>query len=302
MKFCDLTFVVQGAWTNKTATLLQQLSLSLPLSPIILSTWDHKEIPAVHPNTRISNIINEDPGLFTITSIDGDVIRHENINRQIISTVAGLNSCKTEYAFKLRSDFELHPPKLLRELSKRSTELESGKLIISTMNTISPLAYPGYCFHFSDWFILGKTRLIIESISSELIPSEPPINIVSNKWSRASFPIAKYSCEQFFYGPLRLKYTEYNKLYPCRVINTYRLIMDRLIILNPDRLGLGLEHYKEIINKHSVRGIIFSLSTVPEYDSCTLLGKINFYLAVLVKAPLSYLSAFYFFLRTFAKN
>ena len=298
MDFQKITFIVQGAYSLKTEALLNQLSLSFPDSLVILSTWPSDLLPLTFANQKISLIINQDPGPFCIVSKQGNHIRSENINRQILSTQSALDKCTTEYAFKLRSDFQLNCRYMIKMLATYSTQIQKGKILLSTFNTISPLSYPGYCFHFSDWFVLGKTQQLINMIRNQPVPSIHPYNTHSNPLSR-DFPVAFLSCEQFFFEPLRNSYSTSKFNYFYRIYATYKFLLLNTIVLHPSTCGLSLEHYHSLTDRRNIKSYLFSLSTVPEIKNSHLFSHLNVLLIVIIKSPLSYLYALTRYFRSY---
>jgi hypothetical protein len=122
----DITFVVQGPIIpDVTLSCLLSIRRNFPASPIILTTWKGHDASSLIFDELV---YSDRPGFFYYSDRAGE--RQNNVNRQIVSTLAGLQRVKTEYVFKLRTDFSL-----------------SGSDFLSFWNTFSQVD-PGYqVFH-----------------------------------------------------------------------------------------------------------------------------------------------------------
>ena len=113
----DITFIIQGPVypdiTNKTISSVRQF---FPEAKVIYSTCNPEYTDNLKDYDEL--IISDDPGSFTYADRPGEKVN--NINRQIVSTMAGLKVCKTKYAMKLRSDFMLKGNKFLEFWNKFS--------------------------------------------------------------------------------------------------------------------------------------------------------------------------------------
>ena len=81
----------------------------LPKSKIILSTWDGSNVNGLDYDIVI---FNKDPGGSLCSANDDKILN--NVNREIVSTLAGLKVCKTKYVFKIRSDLIIKSNKILK--------------------------------------------------------------------------------------------------------------------------------------------------------------------------------------------
>ena len=93
----ELTFVVQGPIDLKhTPRCIESIKRHFKKSRIILTTWD-SEKDKVNNLPEIDFIFNEDPGA-ACDDLNG--IKRDNINRQIVSSSAGLKITKSKYVIK----------------------------------------------------------------------------------------------------------------------------------------------------------------------------------------------------------
>jgi len=98
----EITFVIQGAVDpDRTSKSIELLKGLFPQSQIILSSWEGTDVSSIDCKNIL---LNEDPG-GAIRFIDKkNNVNLDNINRQIVSTLSGLQQVNTKYAVKLRSD------------------------------------------------------------------------------------------------------------------------------------------------------------------------------------------------------
>ena len=120
----DLTFCVQGpialdsSGNNLTERLLESIKLFYPNSKIVFSTWENENIELI-PGVQIIQSKDPGSGLRYRNGIEN------NINRQIISTRAGLSKVTTKYVIKLRSDLLIEGNSLGTLLSKLPKTISS---------------------------------------------------------------------------------------------------------------------------------------------------------------------------------
>jgi hypothetical protein len=158
----EITFVVQGpvvADLNNgyTSKLCDSIKKFFPHSPLIFSTWSGQSVA----NLKVDRLIfSKDPGPLYL---DENRIYVNNINRQITSTIAGLEAVETRFAVKLRSDL-IFKGDILKQLINHYVECKpkpSGILtrycIVSNFTSIRPSKYAPYLFHPCDWIFAGLT-------------------------------------------------------------------------------------------------------------------------------------------------
>ena len=159
----DIAIVIQGPIVIENQTTLRVVSFYLDRYPdavIVLSTWSNTPIQDLDPFTILSNsgkiklVLSEDletPGVF-------------NVNRQIVSTLNGLNAAdgKQTYAIKTRTDQILTNPRLFNSLKTlleiSSEEFDSARrIVISSLNTFAFRLYGA-----SDMFQFGNTKDLVK--------------------------------------------------------------------------------------------------------------------------------------------
>lgn len=170
----DISFVVQGAIDKIiTPKCLKSIRKNFPECTIILSTWKNSITKELDYDELV---INDDPGAVIC---DYHSIPN-NINRQILSSYAGLEKVKTKYAAKVRSDLIFDSPKFLNffdsfpAYNKEYKHVKSRMIILSLYTRLFYINYNKYnlipaTFHFSDWFYFGFTEDVKRYFSAELI-------------------------------------------------------------------------------------------------------------------------------------
>lgn len=111
----DISVIVQGAINkNETIKCLQSIRQYLPGAEIILSTWEGSNITDLDYDNLI---LSKDPGAAIIEKSAQKVV-YNNINRQLLSTQAGLEKASRRYAMKVRSDLILTSDRFLDYFDK----------------------------------------------------------------------------------------------------------------------------------------------------------------------------------------
>lgn len=110
VRFSDITFVVQGPihrvprdqWGYTTQACVESLRKHFPGSQIIISSYKDSDVSGLSYDQLI---LSEDPGtLDWVDDSNPGCVFHPNINRMLVTTLAGLRQVKTPYACKVRSD------------------------------------------------------------------------------------------------------------------------------------------------------------------------------------------------------
>lgn len=135
---------------------LKSIRKHLPGSEIILSTWSDADTVGLDFDRLV---LSEDPGgMFSGYRYNLRMLN--NVNRQILSTQAGLHVASRKYAVKIRSDMILTGSGFLGYFGKfkeRAQEwaIFKERLLTCTVYARNPrLSYP-FPFHPSDFFFFG---------------------------------------------------------------------------------------------------------------------------------------------------
>lgn len=250
----EISVVVQGAVAGKptdppekrlTDRCLRSVRRHLPDAEIILSTWRGSDVAGL---TFDKLVFSDDPGATPL-----DVRRTpNNINRQIVSTSAGLKIVERPFAVKLRTDFELLGDRFLSYFGKYSARAAEARIfrervVTSTIFSINPRRFAAMPFHPSDWFFFGLTEDL-----RNLWDIPPAVEPGNSRWcgdnGRDHIPFlagrtARFAPEQTMWLGLLRKYGEY----PCNHMTdvarsaielTELTFANNLVLETPRRLGL----------------------------------------------------------------
>lgn len=122
----QISVVVQGGVSKEfTPSCLKSIRKHLPQATIILSTWEGSNVGGLDFDELV---LSPDPGaiarMYAPERNIGD--NPNNINRQIVSTLAGLKKVKTKYALKTRTDFFMEKGSFVKyfdKFDKRTEEM-----------------------------------------------------------------------------------------------------------------------------------------------------------------------------------
>lgn len=156
MNCLDLSIIIQGKCSEiNKANALRRIQILLPEAEVIISTW--KNYSDLHYETD-TVIQLDDPGGVVADDVSNV---SNNINRQIISTRAGLEKATRPYCLKIRTDILLENVDFLKEFG-RYDEIApplhvKNRILICNYYTRNPRVYP-LPFHPSDWVLFGRTE------------------------------------------------------------------------------------------------------------------------------------------------
>ena len=146
----NLSVLIQGPYdaaiTPKTVSSIRK---HLGNVPIVLSTWEGAEIPAL-PDMPDVVVYNKCPPPDAFG----------NFNRQRYSTLEGLKRVSTEYVFKIRSDFILKNSNVLA-LAKADAPRKNpvfGERMLAYVWRPQPFKRNPRLFHPGDFYYLGLKR------------------------------------------------------------------------------------------------------------------------------------------------
>jgi WavE lipopolysaccharide synthesis len=255
----DISFVIQGpvfaGTENGTENLIDSIRSNFLGSEIILSTWSNQ---ASNCDFLIDVLVEStDPGSF-ITYPTLNVMN--NVNRQIVSTVAGLKHVNTKYCVKIRSDLMILNDNILRLLnselmncySDSDHRLFSQRVIFSNEFFINPKGALKVAHHPCDWIQIGCTQDLIE-IWDIPLAFEDDLLFWNSHEKPIDFPFvysqSRYSAEEWIWVNFLKK--KMDLTYPYSGANLSEniaiqehIIRDNLIIANRKILGFASIKYK----------------------------------------------------------
>lgn len=257
----DITIVLQGSIpTIRDANgesfrdLLTRTRSTLPGAKVILSTWRNAKVSRTLPIDEI--VRSNDPG--PLPPIKFDNVGANNINRQIVTTLAGLEKVQTKYAIKLRTDACLEHDGFLKHFEKYSAAFptDNARILTNCFFTIDPLVLEHMPFHTSDWFMFSTTERLIQYWSRPHISLEdasyyemhPHAKHSSylDKQFRTKLAVEQYLCTEF---AKKLGYVtpEYHNDTRKDVISAFHDFMaQQFMVLDPWQSGLKFAKYRSV--------------------------------------------------------
>jgi WavE lipopolysaccharide synthesis len=163
----EVSVVVQGPIVagEITKKCLESIHKKLPGAEIILSTWQGSDTAGLEFDRLVEN---QDPGPIWILNPFVNQTQVNNINRQTVSTVGGLEVATRKYALKFRTDLLLRGANFLNwfdTFQKRSADykLFEKRILASTAYSRDPRRDDGRClFHPSDFIFFGLTSDLLK--------------------------------------------------------------------------------------------------------------------------------------------
>ncbi len=154
--------------------MLTGIRKNLPGARIIFSTCNEDGVKGLTGYDKL--IVSEDPGAF----VDHEKAwgKENNINRQIVNTLAALKEVTTPYVLKLRTDFELTGHGFLEYFDRYPKAEEeyrvfAHKILACTYFTRNPRSsYAPYPYHPSDLAFFGRTEDMLKLFDIPLMTEQ----------------------------------------------------------------------------------------------------------------------------------
>jgi hypothetical protein len=275
----NLTIVLQGALSHRTANIIANWRASAKGCEIVLSSWVHD--PEL--STLVdAYVVSSDPGAFPVMH-KGEILRSENTNRQIVSSVAGLRSATRGIAIKWRTDFDfcsILMSKFLSHYFPMISVSDEKKLVVFSINSTNPYVGVGLVAQLSDWMYFGRTDLLLDLLPARPIPLIPEnLEVPPRAIAERVFPIARFSAEQWMLreGFARVYGVKIDYFDDKNAVAPYlRLVGKSILIVSPTAVGLVTEKYDYLFEPRlsTLREFAgFRLSTISQFDSM-LLGAV----------------------------
>lgn len=251
----DITIVMQGDIRPETMAAIQAVRRVLPGARLILSTFVREP---VEPYRGLVDalVLSEDPGAqapYTVSRFAAP----NNLNRQLVSTQAGLLEVATPYTLKLRTDCVLASSAFVhRYEAVKQADPGGDRLVANTFYTRHPRGISSYLFHVSDWFIFGSTPTVSqfwavtpmsdeEATWFECHPHLPGSTLAARRF-RARFTPEQHIATEF--GRKRGYQVPHflNDRSGDLVTEYTRCLAREFIIDSPEGLGFGLPKYAHL--------------------------------------------------------
>lgn len=264
----EISVVVQGAVIpNDTKECLQSIRKNLPKAEIILSTWQGADISGLSFDKII---LSKDPGSKYV-DIAGKV--NNNVNRQIVSTQAGLKQAKRKYILKFRTDFTLESNEFLKywnKYAKRNWQymLFKHRVLVDVLFSRFNSDETGRPtpFHVSDFWMFGYAEDIKNYY--EDIPLVKEEDLGSYTFAKPNqLPYRNMTCryapEQYLavsfvkkYYP-QLQFDDWTDFSEDNINLSNNFIYNNFIFLSFEQSGVWAEkHANTILNENLFYGII----------------------------------------------
>jgi hypothetical protein len=245
----DISVVLQGPFFDGlTAGVVASVHEVLPGAEIVLSTWKGLDLAHLSALDIDQVLLSEDPGGMTMDDawlqnprFPADSFSQLNLNRQIVSAVAGLKAARRPYAMKLRTDTRLMHDGFrhhFRAYPYRRAELALlGERLVALAGW-NPLSC--VCFCPADFAQFGRREDVLDLWDIPLVPSVRDLGAMSqDARDRVLLNTEQYIWVNF----LAKKGVEFD--FPHQYARTPELlrlsevsIANNLIYLNASRFGL----------------------------------------------------------------
>ncbi len=245
IKTNDITVVVQGLVGVHTKRCLASIRKYLPRSTIVLSTWKGSNVMGLEFDEVI---FNDDPGGYPY---ERGKKRLNNVNRQIVSTLAGIRIARTKYVLKFRTDFILKGRKFLKYFDRYAAFNSHLKILEKRVLSCSIYARDPsndscpYAFHPSDFIFFGLKEDVLNIWDIPLMSKNEAGWFVDKEieMPQHCLQLIRYFPEQYIWVNFLRKYADIrfeNFLDRCQeVIDITRLsFVNNLVILSMQQLNI----------------------------------------------------------------
>lgn len=256
----EIDVVIQGAISGQptdparlrlTAQCLDSLRTHLPGARLILSTWEGSDVAGLDFDDLV---VSRDPGGQTRLTKAGKKVGF-NLNRQLVSTQAGLAATERPFALKFRTDLTLNHAGFLQYWDRHPQRLEKWKLLqdrvlVGSYFTTNPYRLGRQPFSISDWVTFGRREDVQQVWSAPLFPEEDILFFeqhpeLDHPFESASY---RYTAEQHIWLHFLRRHAEV----PCEhqwdfgphneMIHNLALV-NNAVVLEPRRFGLRFRKY-----------------------------------------------------------
>lgn len=253
----DVTVVLQGSTPAdaqgqaRLAGNAAALRAVLPGARVIFSTW--RGAPAMLQEAVDFTVFSDDPGALPPFKIRS--CKSNNVNRQIVSSAAGLARVDTPFALKLRSDARLEHRGVLDWHARLQDQLSGGpdRIVTASHFSVDPRMFEQMPLHLSDWFQFGRTERLRRLWSAQPMGLDEsayydtaayaPASTHFDRRSRARFPAEQHVWREFAralgYGVPDF----HNDARPAVLAEHDRFVAQEITILDADQSGVRVHGY-----------------------------------------------------------
>lgn len=227
----DISVVVQGPIhkpEDLTKRVLESVRKHLPDAELILSTWKGSDLSGLNYDVLAEN---DDPG-----KMEKILSGSENILRQIVSTISGLQKSSKKYVLKIRTDTLICNAQILENVS--SYIMESPRRFLNWYIFTTPKFFrnPRYfykrLYHPSDIIQFGLRNDLL-SIWDVAVSKDKSIFVTTEQYLWLSF-LTKNGISIDYYAN-KSKWVLFQD-----VIRSEKLLVEHFIILSEEQIGVVL--------------------------------------------------------------
>ena len=271
-QYADFSFVLQGPITagDPLRTQAKLLRSVFPGCTLILSGFELDGGAASDARQRApfdatvaalrelydAVVLSEQPPALPNLKIDSG---GNNVNRQVVSTLAGLQAVTTRYAVKVRNDAHLVSPELadrflaLATVGERPRAVGTGRILVNAFFTLDPRRDERMLYHVSDWVQVGFTEDLVAYWSVPEFLLDQAVYYLWHRYASGSTAserrfLARYAVEQWLtlcYArrkfEVRLDY--HNDFDAERLAFYEEFLVDNFVVFRPESIGLVLPKY-----------------------------------------------------------
>lgn len=234
----NISFIIQGVILPDINDQIASIKKHFPDSKIIVSTCNNFDFEVIGADKVI---VSDDPGFFYYSDRPGE--KKNNINRQIVSTLAGLKACTTEYAFKIRSDFILNGNDFLKyfntfSLSDSCYRIFGHKVLSCCYFARNPRSNMPFPFHPSDIAFFGKVDDLINLFDIPLMTEKEAFWDTTNKRFNRYVPEQHLLIKCLEKNNRDIKCNHYNDVSQYNIEETERYFASNFIFLTFEQFNL----------------------------------------------------------------
>ena len=236
----EITTVIQGGnYNGVTERIVAGVRKHLPGAQVIYSTCDQDVPKSLKICDRI--IISEDPGSFAYENRPAET--ENNVNRQIVNTLAALKEVQTPYVLKMRSDFFLTGHGFLTYFdqfpgSEEGFRVFKHKVLNCCYFARNPEARYHYPLHPSDLAFFGYTEDL------KLLFEIPLMTREQAYWNLKDRNPYQYTAEQYIFLSClqktghRFDCAYYNDCRPVNIEQTKRYFASNFVFLSFEQFNI----------------------------------------------------------------
>ncbi len=269
----EISFIVQGALCDKTSEYIACIRKNFLGSEIILSTWQGTVVSEEVAKYCDKILLSKDPGGVPFSFPFGAVV-YNNINRQIISTMAGLRAASRHYCVKIRTDFTLKSSDVVKFFNiyprrEQDALVYERRVIVPSIYSRVHLNGVPTPFHSSDFFAFGLKEDLILHFGSCPLQTQEELGEWQYKFpNRCPDPNCQWRFppeQAFFYHAAKSKFPDIRMydltdLKADNIALSHKLMMNNFIFVNSDQIGLYSEKHNKALTEPFVQpGIISNL-------------------------------------------